>query len=529
MSTKIITLVLLLVSLIGFSNAQVLDQSRPGVPLMDIRGSGISLNLGDDQVSNNIPLGFQFNLFGQTFDSAWVSNNGVISFTNGNISGYNSEPLNTLNSQYNYALFPLWTDLINSSEANPYYKLGENTAIFGWYDSREYSYRESRNSFEVQLWNDNSFEFRYSEINLSNQAFTIGYTGNISQGDYVEWARFDGGGINLQNFSFFSDPVNQCLVNPLYSVTCEGYEQAYLQQQCSINPLYDNRCNGYEQAFLEQACIANPLYSSQCTGYSEAYFQQQCNQNPLYNSQCPGYTTAFALTQNKKPNEPTVVQEIQVDNTKIDNTSVDVGGVELSITGEIAIPNGLPSVVSENIKNEEKASVKILSPRILNIVRNVLEINYSLVDQTIDIANKTNDLENNNTTELFSLSNSINQNYFNEENNNSIQIAQNTQVSNTRQNINVSQTQEQPISETQETKREPIAEFSGGVDINALSQVPADFNRYSSAQLKDNQFYSPREIYRNQQNVDNRNVLRILNGASDRRYQDLIQQQYRSR
>jgi hypothetical protein len=30
----------------------------------------------------------------------------------------------------------------------------------------------------------------------------------------------------------------QCSINPLYSTTCAGYEQAYLTQQCNISPLY---------------------------------------------------------------------------------------------------------------------------------------------------------------------------------------------------------------------------------------------------------------------------------------------------
>lgn len=526
MITKIITLVLLLVSLIGFSNAQVLNQARPGVPLTDIRGTGIALNLGDDSVSNNIPLGFQFSLFGKNFDSVWVSNNGVISFTNGNISGYNSAPLNTLGSEYNYALFPLWTDLINQGDANPYYRLGENTAIFGWYNSREYSSRAARNTFEVQLWNNNSFEFRYSELNLSSQGFTIGYTGNISQGDYVQWARFNGGGINASNFSFYSDPINQCIVNPLYSVNCEGYAEAYLQQQCSINPLYNSRCMGYEQALLEQNCMGNPLYSSQCSGYTEAYFQQQCNINPLYNSQCPRYSTTLALSQNKKVDKE-VAQEIIIDNTKIDNTIVDVGGVEIKSTGEISIPNSIPSIISESSKTQEKAPIINLNSRVLNVVKNVLENNNLLINQIIESSVKQTEIENNNL-ETLSIINLNNQNYFNEDKNSIVQLAQNMQTRiNNNQNISINQIQDNQKSETVIVNREPIAELNGGVDINSLTQLPIGFNNYFSSQIRDRQFYAPREIYRNQQPVDNRNVLRLLNNASDRRYQDLVEQQYR--
>jgi hypothetical protein len=45
-------------------------------------------------------------------------------------------------------------------------------------------------------------------------------------------------------------------------------------------------------------------------------------------------------------------------------------------------------------------------------------------------------------------------------------------------------------------------------------------------QLRDAQFYAPREVYRNQQTVDNRNALRLLNGSSDRLHKELVEQQY---
>jgi hypothetical protein len=84
-------------------------------------------------------------------------------------------------------------------------------------------------------------------------------------------------------------------------------------------------------------------------------------------------------------------------------------------------------------------------------------------------------------------------------------------------------------SETVSTTKENMTEFGSGVDFNSLTQTPSNFNSYLSNQLRDRQFYVPREIYRNQQPVDNRNLLRQLNGSSERRFQDLIEPQYRSR
>jgi hypothetical protein len=67
-------------------------------------------------------------------------------------------------------------------------------------------------------------------------------------------------------------------------------------------------------------------------------------------------------------------------------------------------------------------------------------------------------------------------------------------------------------------------ELAGGVDIAAINRLPVGFQNYSFM-LTDAQFYAPKEIYRNQINVDNARALRQL--SSDRLHQQLIEQQYR--
>jgi hypothetical protein len=41
----------------------------------------------------------------------------------------------------------------------------------------------------------------------------------------------------------------QCSINPLYSTTCPGYEQANLNAQCILDSLYSNKCEGYATAY----------------------------------------------------------------------------------------------------------------------------------------------------------------------------------------------------------------------------------------------------------------------------------------
>lgn len=67
-------------------------------------------------------------------------------------------------------------------------------------------------------------------------------------------------------------------------------------------------------------------------------------------------------------------------------------------------------------------------------------------------------------------------------------------------------------------------ELAGGVDLTRMATQPAGYQSYSTA-MPDVAFYAPREIYRNQVNVDNARALRQL--SSDRLHQDLVNLQYK--
>ena len=69
-------------------------------------------------------------------------------------------------------------------------------------------------------------------------------------------------------------------------------------------------------------------------------------------------------------------------------------------------------------------------------------------------------------------------------------------------------------------------EAANGVDIAQMATQPAGFQTYSFV-LTDAQFYAPREIYRNQRTVDNARAQRLLQGASDRLHQTMVDQQYK--
>jgi hypothetical protein len=68
-------------------------------------------------------------------------------------------------------------------------------------------------------------------------------------------------------------------------------------------------------------------------------------------------------------------------------------------------------------------------------------------------------------------------------------------------------------------------EAAGGVDLAKMAIAPTGYNDYLTLALRDAAFYAPREVYRNQRNVDNQRALRQL--TNDSRHREMVEQQYR--
>ena len=137
-----------------------------------------NLNSGDDQVSNAFSLGFNFDFYNQTFNSARIATNGCLYFkTSGAYcNDYTPDPLA---NQYTYTMLPFWTDLIRDNGSKMLAKSFSDKTVFGWYDMREYN-RASDNSFEVILWTNDTFEYRYGALDIINHDVLIGEVGSGS-------------------------------------------------------------------------------------------------------------------------------------------------------------------------------------------------------------------------------------------------------------------------------------------------------------------------------------------------------------
>ena len=290
-------------------------------------------------------------------------------------------------------------------------------------------------------------------------------------------------------------------------------------------------------------CSSDPLYSSSCPGYLEAYM---ANLFTLLGwSSTPEPETEMASIDYSLP---TTTLSATPEETAAGEVKVDAGGIEVSTTGELSVPDGIPEEVKEKKPvdmnlimsivreaTDETATMSIVNQSIQDSMAEDANPDFSMTNETLaSIARQTETsieqsvLENQELNQ--SLSGNPNTFMFNEQN-------VSNEETNLTQDITQSQsTNQPPIQVTNEDKKETTQtvkkniqdnEAAGEVSIDSLAQTPIDFNAYLNQQLKDMAFYAPKEIYKGQKNVDNARLLRGLTGGSDRLHQQMIDQQYR--
>jgi hypothetical protein len=337
---------LALLACIGLAQAQVIQH-----------------NISDDGYAR-VPLQFAFPYHGRVFTESYMFSNGVVGFINPDYNSWccTGFDLRTNNgTPFNFAIMPLQTDLVNYgqgrflTEGTPQYQR------YAWENISEYGVPGNLNTFGVEIRPSGYIGIHYEQVNISPwRPVTRGMTGDTTLGEYTQY--YHGPGYSSNEIvldATQSTGGNLCVVDPLFSPSCPGYQAAFLVQQCSINPLYDSSCPGYAEAhyaqqctlnalydvncpgygvaYLAQQCSLSALYSPSCPGYAEAYFSQQCNANQLYSRDCPGYAQAYALA-NVIPATSTST-----------NTVVNAPQVQVSTSGTVSVET---PVIADPVVNE---------------------------------------------------------------------------------------------------------------------------------------------------------------------------------
>ena len=286
---------LALIGLLGLATptcAQYIHESNQALVDLTNDSGTTNLNAGDDQLSSAFNLDFTFNFYDSQFTSARMATNGCLHFGlgTGNINynnycgDYTPDPL----PQYNYTLFPFWTDLIRDNNSKMLAKNFSDKTVFGWYDMREYNRSGSDNSFEVILWTNSSFDFRYGELDVIQHDVLIGEQKDSDT--YYQYLFYDECNTGTTNSSScVSTNWNDTSFNTLLENGGSLYGSGSGNGIDCSNPLNNSSCSGYAAAYQTQQCDIDQLYSESCPYYWEAYDDLQCNLDPQYGPFCQGY------------------------------------------------------------------------------------------------------------------------------------------------------------------------------------------------------------------------------------------------
>ena len=256
-------------------------------------------------------------------------------------------------------------------------------------------------------------------------------------------------------------------------------------------------------------CYDNPLYSPTCSGFAAALAS-------LTETSTAGTTDAVdGVSQTVTPTTVEIVEET----SNAAAPTIDAGGIEVSTTGELSVPDGIPAVVKETKKEEEKEKKEINYSLIAMVVRqatdltNVMSVvNQSIMQSSSVASNPITTEQEEAIIEQATTSQTT------------TTTATTQQQENTNQTVTTETTTEKPKQQTTvAAKKQDNEAASGGVSMNDFAKVPSGFDAYQT-QMRDVAFYAPKEIYKGQTNVDNRRAMRGL--GSDRLHQEMVRQQY---
>ena len=371
-----------------------------------------------------------------------------------------------------------------------YGQMGPTTAQISLMNNQQmlesFSYYYGPGSLPASMWVGVSGRQLFSQAN--------GYTtGQVSSLD-ISWTG--------QDSTFW---------NGLYGARVRGTDirLLYGADQCAINPLSDPTCPGYQTA----VCTASPLTSTTCPGYAAAYLQQQCTISALSDPSCPGYTTAY------------VMQQMSQTSTATASTATTT----VSVTGTVSTTEPTITIATDGTVTTGVATVP------------EAEVNAVVTRQIPSTASPTGTVTPQVQTRPAEESEEERRRRLRAATAEEIAIAlkeekkREEEASERRKELAAKMraaAQERALSQGRAAIRE--ADSARTMDEQMMTQasivavmafVPG-FESYGVARLPDAPGYRPYEIYRGQQPVDNRRLLRGLTGASDQRHADMVDSQY---
>jgi hypothetical protein len=400
------------------------------------------------------------------------------------------------------------------------------------------------------------FKDKYSLASLGNLYVSI------SSRDEGNWKGYYGPEIQQIDVRLRYS-IDPCGANPLSSPTCEGYQQAYLQQQCAINTLFSQSCPGWQQAYFNQQCSINPLFGSNCPGYAAAYQNQQCSLNPLFSPACPEYQRAFfnqqcaanPLYNSTCPGYAKALFDKNCNENPLSNTSCPL--YESAYLNQQCTANPLFSTAcpmyQQAFFNQQCTANPLYNSgcpgyadafrkkQVIETVTQPVATTTAVVSSPLSVPSVGNeDVVKLLTTPQVTNDPIVNQIIAKpeEKTQSSQPLGQGLSVSPTSspglQSRSRSSTQQsQSRSSARETARAAaVASQRSGqrdpqeVALASMAEVPG-FSQYQQANIPDVPFYKSEDIYKRATIQDNARALRQLNQRSDRIHKEMVDEQYR--
>jgi hypothetical protein len=408
----------------------------------------------------------------------------------------------------------------------------------------------------------------HSEQNSSGSTnYSHIFNNSLSLGDMGGFAMVDqvnGTGAVFNKFSSWKYTPDPCVVNPLSSTSCAGYQAAYQAQMCAANATYNPACPGYAEAIFTQQCTAtplsnascpgyaaayltyqcsiNPLYSTTCPGYAEAYLNDQCIKDSLYSNKCEGYATAYAIKYLVTGIDSTVVNQALSDTaaTKANdpaNTKVAVNTVTTTINTDGSISTGVSATGDTNVdkvitaksstnNNSPAAAVQLAPPP--PPPQQMAQNEPKGGDKPEPRGGNKQEDKKDDAPKGTGGSNSP-------QNTNTTQASSDKPAAPTARQALQERREAAAKAEAVEKGKNLAGEMGKASDLEAQKAVQnvviqamgftPGFDAYSKQIIVQQQFYKPYQVYGNQKTIDNRSALRMF-GGTDKLHNELVESQY---
>ncbi len=157
-----------------------IDSDEAGGPVfnwIDISASGaVALGSGDDALSADLPIGFPFMFYGNTFTTFKVCSNGFLTF-DGTTTSYSNQPLPYASGPTNM-IAPFWDDLNlnNASSGDIYYEVVDGNLVVQFDQVMPYGTSSGIGPFTFQLilHPSGQFTMQYLDVSGAATSHTIG-------------------------------------------------------------------------------------------------------------------------------------------------------------------------------------------------------------------------------------------------------------------------------------------------------------------------------------------------------------------